>query len=67
MPDLQDDKKQLVDTFLKSYGDKYKGILPEDELRRTLLALRPSQLMAFIAESANGFDFADLEAAEHAE
>ena len=60
-------KKQLVDTFLNSYGDRYKGAMSEEELRATLLSLSLSQLAGFVAESANAFDFADLEVAENAE
>lgn len=64
---LDDAKKQLVDTFLMSYGDRYRGSMSEEELRTTLLALSASRLASFVAESANEFDFADLEVAENAE
>ena len=54
-------KEELVDSFLSEYGDRYKGAISKEELRTTLLALKPSALASFIAESANGFDLTDLE------
>lgn len=53
-------QQELVDSFMESYGDRYKGVLDPEELRATLLALKPSQLAAFVVEAANGFDEADL-------
>lgn len=64
---LDEAKKQLVDAFLSGYGKRYSGAMSEEELRATLLTLSASQLASFVAESANGFDFADLEVAENAE
>lgn len=57
-------KEELVDSFLSEYGDRYKGAISKEVLRVTLLDLKPSALAAFIAESANGFDLADLEKSE---
>ena len=53
-------KEELVDSFLSEYGDRYKGAMSKEELRSTLLTLKTSALASFIAESANGFDLADL-------
>lgn len=57
-------KEELVDSFLSEYGDRYKGAISKDELRTTLLALKPTQLAAVVAESANVFDLTDLEKSE---
>ena len=57
-------KEELVDSFISEYGDRYKGAISKEVLRITLLDLKPSALASFIAESANGFDFADLEKSE---
>ena len=53
-------KEELVDSFLSEYGDRYNGAISTEVLRITLLDLKPSALASFIAESANGFDLADL-------
>ena len=53
-------KEELVDSFLSEYGDRYEGVMSKEELRATLLTLETSALASFIAESANGFDLADL-------
>lgn len=53
-------KEELVDSFLSEYGDRYEGAMSKEELRATLLTLKTSALASFIAESANGFDLADL-------
>lgn len=53
-------KEELVDSFLSEYGDKYKGAISKEDLRATLLTLKTSALASFIADSANGFDLADL-------
>lgn len=57
-------KEELVDSFLSEYGDRYEGAISKEVLRITLLDLKPSALVSFIAESANGFDLADLEKSE---
>lgn len=57
-------KEELVDSFLSEYGDRYEGAMSKEELRATLLALKPTQLAAVIADSANVFDLADLEKSE---
>ena len=57
-------KEELVDSFLSEYGDRYEGAISKEELRATLLALKPTQLAAVVADSANVFDFADLEKSE---
>ena len=57
-------KEELVDSFLSEYGDRYEGALSKEELRATLLALKPTQLAAVIADSANVFDLTDLEKSE---
>lgn len=57
-------KEELVDSFLSEYGDRYEGAISKEELRATLLALKPTQLAAVIADSANVFDLADLEKSE---
>lgn len=57
-------KEELVDSFLSEYGDRYEGAMSKDELRATLLALKPTQLAAVIADSANVFDLVDLEKSE---
>lgn len=57
-------KEELVDSFLSEYGDRYEGAMSKEELRATLLSLKPSQLAAVIADSANVFDLADLEKSE---
>lgn len=54
-------KEELVDSFLSEYGDRYNGAISKEVLRITLLDLKPSALASFIADSANGFDLADLE------
>lgn len=53
-------KEELVDSFLSEYGDRYEGAMSKEELRATMLTLKPSALASFISESANGFDLADL-------
>lgn len=53
-------KEELVDSFLSEYGDRYEGAMSKEELRATLLTLKTSALASFIADSANGFDLADL-------
>ena len=57
-------KEELVDSFLSEYGDRYKGAISKEELRATLLALKPTQLAAVVADSANVFDLTDLEKRE---
>ena len=57
-------KEELVDSFLSEYGDRYEGAMSKEELRATLLSLKPTQLAAVIADSANAFDLADLEKSE---
>lgn len=57
-------KEELVDSFLSEYGSRYEGAMSKEELRATLLSLKPSALASFIAESANGLDLADLEKSE---
>ena len=57
-------KEELVDSFLSEYGDRYNGAISKEELRDTLLALKPTQLAAVIADSANVFDLTDLEKSE---
>ena len=57
-------KEELVDSFLSEYGGRYKGAISKEELRTTLLALKPTQLAAVVAESANVFDLTDLEKSE---
>lgn len=57
-------KEELVDSFLSEYGDRYEGAMSKEELRVTLLSLKPTQLAAVVADSANVFDFADLENSE---
>lgn len=59
-----DAKEELVDSFLSEYGDRYKGAISKEELRATLLALKPTQLAAVVADSANVFDLTDLEKRE---
>ena len=59
-----DAKEELVDSFLSEYGDRYKWAISKEELRATLLALRPTQLAAVVADSANVFDLTDLEKRE---
>lgn len=61
---MQQAKEELVDSFLSRYGDRYEGVMSKEALKVTLLDLKPSQLMRFIADSANGFDWADLEKSE---
>ena len=57
-------KEELVDSFLSEYGDRYEGAISKEVLRITLLDLKPTQLAAVIADSANVFDLADLEKSE---
>ena len=57
-------KEELVDSFLSEYGDRYNGAISKEELRTTLLTLKPAQLAAVVAESANVFDLTDLEKSE---
>lgn len=57
-------KEELVDSFLSEYGDRYNGAISKEELRTTLLTLKPTQLAAVVAESANVFDLTDLEKSE---
>lgn len=57
-------KEELVDSFIETYGDRYEGAMSKEELRAILLTLKPTQLAAVIADSANAFDFADLEKSE---
>lgn len=54
-------KEELVDSFIETYGDRYEGVLSKDDLRKTMLELSIGQLANFVADSANGFDLADLE------
>lgn len=61
---MQQAKEELVDSFLSSYGDRYDGVMSKEELRATLLELKPSALASFISDSADGFDWADLEKSE---
>lgn len=61
---MQQAKEELVDSFLSKYGDRYEGVMSREALKVTLLDLKPSALASFIAESADGFDFADLEKSE---
>lgn len=57
-------KEELVDSFLSEYGDRYNGAISKEELKTTLLTLKPTQLAAVVAESANVFDLTDLEKSE---